>query len=293
MPTTEPERHVKASPLATAALIIGTCLSVATTCGPPEPGTFRFDTGSYGRDTGYTEPDYGFTVVASTPVALEGVGDTEVHTVHVTLDDRCTMEVPEYSWGYPTGWVLGSAVLEEGPADTGGTTEDTDTTPPDDTATSTDTGSDTGTSVDTGADSGTVDTGSIDTGSVDTGSIDTGTVDTGTIDTSAGGDTGFWGWDTGEAPPAAKVRIDMVRSDGTVLPPVRLRMPEDGSARDAVFDETPFTPCGRDEVCTLDWTVTFTLVEGEAVHGVLDTNVRLRMCSSGPPLTSDLTLTVD
>ena len=34
MPTTEPERHVKASPLATAALIVGTCLSVATTCGP-------------------------------------------------------------------------------------------------------------------------------------------------------------------------------------------------------------------------------------------------------------------
>lgn len=287
----EPRSDTRASPLATAALIIGTCLSIATTCGPPEPRPIQLDTGYYWRDTGYTDPDYGFTTIVSAPVSLEGVGDTEVHTIRVVLDDRCTMETSDYAWGYPGGWVLGSAVLEEGagPADTG--TTDTAPPPPD---TGTDTG-DSGTSVDTG----TVDTGSVDTGSVDTGAVDTGTSDTGTSDTGASdtggtsGDTGFWGWDTGDAPPSAKVRVDMVRSDGVVLPPVRLRLAEDGTARDAVFDETPFSTCSRDEVCTLDWTVTFTLVEGEAVHGTLDANVRLRMCSSGPPITSDMSATVD
>jgi hypothetical protein len=189
-------------------LVIGLGLSIATTCADPSPAPFdtgRSDTGGGGS--------LGVTVRAYGDVSLVGAGATAVRTVRVTLPAGCLAEVPEYGWGYPTGWVFFESHLGDGAVDTGGgDTADTGASRRHSRFDTADTGGpglvdtgavDTGTAsgVDTGApdtgavdtgwldtafvDTGWVDTGIVDTGAVDTGAIDTGAIDTGAIDTAA------------------------------------------------------------------------------------------------------------
>ncbi len=286
------QRSPRLSPYGLIALLSGAVISTATTCGPPDPVG---DTVPIPVDTGEdwpppSEPEVGFTVIEEGTVDLRGVGDVVERTVRVTLSERCLTEVPEYGWGYPTGWIVFAYELTAGAGDTGGDSGGGDSgvdTAPADTA-------DTATSAadDTAADTATTDTAAVDTGAVDTGAVDTGEpVDTGAPDTAAPVDTG-WG-DTGGPPSDARVLVEVIESDGGTLGDARVRLFGEATTRDSLTTERPYATCARDAACEAVWTMRFTLVEGEAVHGDLDAHVRLNLCSSGDPQESDLAVVIE
>jgi hypothetical protein len=306
-------RNAGVSPVGLVALLVGAVISTATTCGPPDP---RTDGGAV--DTaiipggGGGPPDAGFTVVGSGVFEVAEAGAVTDVQVRVTLSERCLMEVPEYGWGYPSGWlVLGytlTAVPGAGP-DTGDTAADTatsvdtgaDTGAPVDTA-DTATSADTGAPVDTSSSGDTADTDAPDTGasedtapSDDTGApVDTSTSgDTSAPDTSAP-DTSDTGWgDTGGPPPDARVRVTATNPDGGLLGEARLRLVGETPERGGFTTERPYVTCTADARCELTWTLAFALVDGAAARGELEANARLNLCSSGEPITSDITVVVE
>lgn len=251
------------SPYGVLALLAGAVVSTATTCGPPvREDPVVTDTGGWSSGGGSREPDAGFTVVDDGSFSLRGEGDVATVTVHATLSERCLREVPEYAWGYPTGWL----VLAYGLGVT------TDTGAPDD----------------SGATDDTADTG---TAGTDTSDTDTGdTADTSDTDTATPADTGDTGWAVGAD---ARVRLVVTEVDGSTLAEHRVSLHDTTTLRDRVENDHPFAACARDTACDRAWTVTLTLVEGDAVDGTLDAHVRLNMCSSGDPVAADLTVAVE
>lgn len=248
------------SPYGVVALLAGAVISTATTCGPPvREDPVVTDTGGWSSGGGTREPDAGFTVVDDGSFSLRGDGDVATVTVRATLSERCLREVPEYAWGYPTGWL----VLAYGMA----------VTP------------DTGAPEDSGAAEDSADTGTADTATA----TPTDTADTDT-DTAVTTDTGDTGWAVGAD---ARVRLVVTEVDGSTLAERRVSLHDTTTLRDRVENDHPFAACARDATCDRAWTVTLTLVEGDAVDGTLDAHVRLNMCSSGDPVASDLTVAVE
>jgi hypothetical protein len=291
-------------------MVVGLMLSIASICGDPLPP----DTGLV-LDTGTPREDIGFTLDGSGVVNLVGDGTTQVVTVRTTLPASCLATVPDYGWGYPTGWLQLGWDLQTGPGDTGGgggtetggadtggaETGGADTAaarPPSvddsgvDTATAADTGETGG--MDTGAaDTGIVDTGVVDTNTVDTGVLDTGTLDTGPVDTGDTSlDTADSAVDTGPASDA-RVKVVVTRSDALEVSSTTMRLYDGASEHGSATDNTPYKPCVADEECVVTWQVAFTLAAGESAHGTLDAHARLRMCSSGEATESDMVLEVE
>jgi hypothetical protein len=294
------------------SVLVGAVVSTATTCGPPDPVP---DTGA--RETGFTEPDVSISAIDNARFELRGAGAETTIQLRATLSARCLAEVPEYLWGYPAGSLQvsyeASNVSTEDTAaampappweldsgDTGGA----DTATPDsgarDTGASDTGGWDSGTS-DTGApdtgvsdtaswDTSTSDTGTSDTGTSDTGSVDTGALDTGRSDTGAG-DTGTS--DSGEPSLDARLRVEILASDGTSEGDDRIRVPDGSTAASALTVESAWRACVRDTSCELTWTVRLTLEEGSALDGQVTAEGRLNICSSGDPEAGDLTLVVE
>ncbi|MES2639769.1 MAG: hypothetical protein V4850_09810 [Myxococcota bacterium] len=259
------------------ALLIGAVISIATTCGPPDrvPPPF-FDTGGGGGGGGGggTEEDVGYTLGDEGAFTLRSVGDTVVRTVRVTLNEDCLTEVPEYLWGYPSGWVVLAVDVNNGLPDGDTGAEDT--------------------AVDTAAeDTAAEDTATDDTATPDTG-VDTATADTGADDTGADdtADTGADTADTGPAPDA-RYRVSMTRNDGVVVLDDRFRLDGGAATRTNASDLAPFEGCTRDAPCERSWEVAVTLTEGEAIHGTLDVHAHIELCSSGPGDASHISVAVE
>ncbi|MDP2309742.1 MAG: hypothetical protein Q8P18_27225 [Pseudomonadota bacterium] len=262
------------------ALLIGAVVSIATTCGPPDPvPPFIFDTGGGGGGGGGggVEEEVGYTLGDDGAFTLRAEGDTVVRTVRVSLNEDCLTEVPEYLWGYPSGWVILAAEVTNGLAD--GDTGGVDTGSGD---TGADTAVDDSASGDTAADTASGDTSADTDTAADTASEDT-AADTATDDTAV---------DTGPAPDA-RFRVAIVDQDGIVVLDDAFRLDGEAPTRVDVSDLVPFLGCVRDTPCERTWEVAVTLTEGEAAHGTLDVHAHIELCSSGPGDASHIAVAVE